>query len=627
MAISAKIQLGTGGVAGYNEWEVVYNASTQPTYKTYVGLEVGQPEPQIIWHTPDNASPVPVSATNQNKIFRLTMDVAGANWDTIINSLAPLKRALNGADSQALRSFIRGDANKVRIALKPDGATYTTYYNVIAGTVDDSMAYYTAEAISNTLARQVVFMLTTEPAGYGDSFVLSNSLASSPHMLVDSNSDGLSDGLTAVGSPTFSRPSERYLTGGVEQKFATDTSSDQGWQTGTFSVSGSQSIVAFFDVTHTGDPISLVLRDNIGVIQSKTLAQDDTGGVAAKTMISSSGVTFYRVVCSGTTGVGATTAYLQVRRVSASATQVTNVWCDKVYAQTGTTTAPPAFSSAKTLTNNGVNRLDFWGIPGDMPALIDMSLTATGTNNSAFVFGKRTDGTRLASTIRYLIESTIFSGGAFSTVSNYIRTTTTGASANYFANADNITPADDPAETARAIGDTIFKLYVVARASDTANSLYGQYSTSGYDTIDTDTATATTANTWELWDLGIVNPLGLVQNQSGTSSFYLGFQATINSGSLDIDYALLIPVGEESLVVEGSPKATYGTLQKITYSVGYTAKYLSTWKGSMWTVAAGPQMTRIVYHDYGTARAVTAGNTLALSVTVTPRTSHLLGTK
>ncbi len=614
MAWSAKLQSEPGGVPGYNEFELVYNPSTQTTFKLQYNFKVGGQEADVLYHTPDNGHPTPIRVTNRPVLIFLTQDVYGDDWDDIFTQIDNIKRLVHGEFSQAVRS-LTGGAPSVRVAILPDGASLTTYYKVMVGHVDASESYYKPVAVINKIARGVVIALTCEPAGYGDSFTLSNSLVSSPHFIVDTDADGLADGWADYGTPTETVLSTLYLVGGYSQKVTADSGS--GIASTVVTASTSTDLVGYVWVYSSAmSGFQMSLRDGSNnAIESVTC----TAANADKTAIDSGGRTWYRFTANGQNTTAANA------RLSITSTAAGKVfYVDACYLTTGTQTAPPAFSGAKTLTNNGINHLDFWGIPGDVPALINMSLTSTGTNDEGFIFGRRTDGKQLANAIRYRIESPTFAGGVFSVSSNYIRASSTGASDFYFANADNITPADDPAATARAIGDTIFKLYVVARSSATANTLYGQYSANGSTMIDTDTASATTADTWELWDLGIVNPTGLVVNTSGTSSFYLQFQATV-TGTLDIDYAILLPVGDEYLIVDGSPRNIYGTLKQITYSVGYTASFLSTWRGSMWQIPAGPQMTRLVYHDFGASNAVTVGNTLAISATITPRTSHLLG--
>ena len=57
MAWSAKLQSGSGGVAGYNEFEMVYDAASQTAYKLKYGFNLGNQSPDVLYHTPDNGSP------------------------------------------------------------------------------------------------------------------------------------------------------------------------------------------------------------------------------------------------------------------------------------------------------------------------------------------------------------------------------------------------------------------------------------------------------------------------------------------------------------------------------------------------------------------------------------------
>ncbi len=296
----------------------------------------------------------------------------------------------------------------------------------------------------------------------------------------------------------------------------------------------------------------------------------------------------------------------------------------------GATTAPPAFSSAKTLTNNGINHLDFWGIPGDVPALVRYRLT--DTTNKSLVFGKRSDGSQLATKVRYLIQNTYFANGStWATTSNYTRASADASVSDPYTATYS---GDDGVTTANAIGETIWKMYAVARASGTDNGLYAQWSPDSYYYTNTNTATATTANTWELWDLGIINPIGKVIKTDPLgdivfSTFYLRLVSVIpSSGTVDVDYVILMPISEEHMVAENTPGLIAGDFRAVFRYLGVTTpSYLESWRGSLWTVESGNKMTRIIYHDYSTltTNAVTAGDTMSITATIIPRTSHLLG--
>jgi len=342
---SIKLQVGSGGVTNYNEWELVYKPpSTQTKYQLTQGAAsiTGQ-DPIVITHASDNAAAVLARAIEQNKAATLEISIfdnvnATFDWDEALNNVHTLARHLSGASSTAVRSAT-GGADKVRIAIKPDTATNTTYYDIQWGALDTSASYYQAVSqggsatINSKGAWFCPVRLTFKDGGYGDSFILRNDLPSSPHMIEDTDADGLSDGLTLVGAPTPTRMTNRYLTGGISQKLTTDNASNQGIQTATVAVGAGVAVVGYVDLVHSGDRLTLLIRDNVGILQSKLFTANDGTGISSRKYTDPFGAIFYRVELTGTTNVGATGCYIEVRRVIGDATQATQIWIDKIYLQ------------------------------------------------------------------------------------------------------------------------------------------------------------------------------------------------------------------------------------------------------------------------------------------------------
>lgn len=636
MAWSAKLQSGTGGTTGYNEWETVYDASTQTAYKLKYGFSLGNQAADVLYHTPDNGSPVPVQATGANRLIFLTVDVPKqANWDTVNEKVAALARLIDGPYSQAVRAQTTGDANKVRVAIKPDGATYTTYYEVLHGFMDTSQAFTESAAVLNTMARNITIALTCAPFGYGDSFILQNGLPSSPHFLIDSNADGLADGWNKSGTPTLSL-SLTSLIGPYSQLVQAASAGD-----GVYSaqVSSLNSTAAFVWTRISSGTVVYKLRNvtDASDIVTLSLTSATIAAAADKTYVGKSGNTWYRLNLSGAVA-GTKNTRIETAANGGAATY----YLDAAYLAASTVSAPPAFSSGYTLTNNGVNWLDFWGIPGDVPALMRYELS--GISDVALVMGKKTDGTQLASYVRYIIQDTYFANGStWATTSNYTRASADGSVSDPYTATSG---GDDGQTTAKAIAETIWKVYAVARASATDNGLYAQWTADLVNYYDTDTVTATTANTWELWDLGILNPKGIVMPTNPLdpeskspivssfvySTFGIRLVSVIpSSGTVDIDYLLLVPISEEHIVLNNTAAILAGDLRAVFALVASTTPaYFTDWRGSMWTAASGPRMTRLVYHDYnlgGVANETNPGDDLTISTTVIPRTSHLFGTK
>ena len=146
----------------------------------------------------------------------------------------------------------------------------------------------------------------------------------------------------------------------------------------------------------------------------------------------------------------------------------------------------------------------------------------------------------------------------------------------------------------------------MARASSTDNGLYAQWEADAITYYDTNTVTATTANTWELWDLGVLNPIGIVVksdplDSASNSRFGIRIVSVIpSSGTVDIDYLLLVPISEEQIIISHSVETMIaGDLKSVFKRTSIASPAYSTnWRGSLWTVQSGNTMTRIVYHDF-----------------------------
>jgi len=236
MAYSVKLSDGT------TSYEFVYNPSSQTDYKMYYGMRVDMGEPQALWHSPDNDERKLIRLVDQPGTIYITQTVKGGGaWNNVINNIADIRRMIN----QAARYQTSGDVNKVYCRIQPTGATNYTDYEVIYGRVDDSGSYYKSVDVTNTEATGVILELNVRAYGEGAPIPLRNDLPSSPHFLEDSNSDGLADGWSAVGTPTTNISTARYLIGGKSQQIQTNSSSNQGIRSGLVTASSSSTAVAY----------------------------------------------------------------------------------------------------------------------------------------------------------------------------------------------------------------------------------------------------------------------------------------------------------------------------------------------------------------------------------------------
>ena len=657
MAWSAKIQIGDGGVANYNEWEVWYDVSLQPTYQTFLGMQVGQPEPQITWHTPDEGENKPVKAIQPNKVMTFTMDVRGDDFDTRVQSLAPLKRALNGADSQALRYEMTGEVEKVRVAITPDGATYTTYYDVIYGTVDDSGSYYSQFSTDRT--HRVVFTLGVKPYGYGDSFTLRNDLPSSPHFIEDSNSDGLADGGNFFGtpSPTGTLGGSIYLIGGQAQRIICDASNDQGWESDVVTAGSGSDAVAYAWIVTTnssgaagGDAVTVVLKDGGG-------GTIDTETTPDKTFTGPNGLSWGRYVVSGNNAAVAN-FYVQVRRITAS--EITWIHIDGVYLQTGILTAPDAWCSTSSLENRydptnsneeRINYLDVWGMPGDLPAFVNYELDGSSiSDNTPYLYFPRHedgDGFNAAQLKHWWDDDEMvfgYTGGAspWSTIASAGRSNGQYEQVTGSAFTDNtyFEFSTSSLSEYKALQSRPHRIFAVVSTNNTGTFTIKKRLT-GLDVFSTSTLTfedlTLQANTnWQFVDLGLYTPskydLSAISDGSETFQYYIDTSSA--SGQFNIDFVMVLPVGEQAYYNSRASGFGAGSGSELNFDSANQQSFTNNGVfhpqscGSIPHIMPGEvanRMLTVITNDPESSNDEHfLTDAWAFTLTITPRASHLL---
>ena len=638
MAWSAKIQSGTGGVQGFNEWEAVYNPVTQTNLKLKYNMSLGSQAPEVLYHTPDNGSPIPVRATGKNKLIFLTVDVpTKSSWDDVLEIVNTLARLVDGPNSQAFRAQTDKSAEKVRVAIRPDGATYTTYYEVLHGFMDTSTAFTEPVAVLNVMGRNITLALTCVPFGKGEPFALKNMLPSSPHMLEDTNSDGLADGLTLVNSPTPSIATNRYLVGGKSQKITTAASGDEGFATGTIAITGGDYLVAYIDAVTIHDPISLILRDDTGVIQQKKLLLNDSTAVSSRSMIgespSSSARTWYRVQLEGASDGAASTAWLQVRRLSADATQATQFWVDKMYLDIARET-PPAFGSTKNLVNrydpsvdtDNINYLDVCDIPGDAPALVNVQLEPGTGDALKYYMGAFADGQYLVADTPHWRDTEGWTG------TSGTWTTGTGTIDNHYHQCSTTTGVLSLTSSfGRQYAHQTWRVLALAYTSDVDATIQLAITYSGVTLAESSVGQLNKATTWQWVDLGVINMQGVMSDDVAGS---LTQQISITqdaSQTIRLDGLLYLPTQLGFSITEALSFPAVPRTVDIFYDASRQKAYTLTeglrinMLGSVPLLLPGTPTSRYVFAVADFTDDVEITTDFAVTLTVTPRTSHLLG--
>lgn len=648
MAWSVKLQSGTGGTQGYNEWQAVYDATTQSALKLKYGFSLGNQAPDVLFHTPDNGAPIPVRANGANRLLFLTVDIpASATWDSVAGMVNTLARLVDGPNSQAVRAQTAGDVDKVRVAIKPNGATYTTYFEVLSGFMDTSTAFSEPEAVINVLGRNVTLALTCAPFGYGDSFTLSNRLASSPHMLEDSDADGLADGLALIGTPSaYSIATSNALIGTTSQRVVPNTTGGEGIETAPVTSGTSATAVACAWVTATdaSDPISIILTDgSTNTIQEKTFDPSNPTGYDKTAIGGVGGATWYRYTVTGS-NTSAANFKLRVYRRSLNASASVQFFVDGLYMALNTSTAPPAFSSARALLNRydptvaaaNINYLDLFGIPGDAPAWIDIE-TANGDGAVYNYAASMTIAPSVLSGLRVFLDSSVFGTvtGSWSTGTsgtpiggNYLTTSLSAGSISYSPGPSNEFFKRDWrvfAKVYSTVADATFTYRIYSEAPGTAKAIF----------FESDPVSVGVTSQPTYIEIALIkkNEVGDPDNILATYDMVL--VSNPSTGTLRFDGLLFLPASEQFMLLEhpyaGTTAGDGGFHTKGSTQSAYTTRTrnkIAETLSVIETVAPGQVMTRIVFMSQGTttdSNILDVTDTFNLTLTITPRTSHLLG--
>jgi hypothetical protein len=179
----------------------------------------------------------------------------------------------------------------------------------------------------------------------------------------------------------------------------------------------------------------------------------------------------------------------------------------------------------------------------------------------------------------------------------------------------------------KKLANGIWRVFAVARTSVVSGA-----------TISISTATSLSSNgtfentgTWELLDLGIINrtgdkPYSLIQ--SGDETYSINLISTAST-TIEVDCIFFLPIVEfvvspveQNLVTSENNLTLYASEQRI-YDENY-GKYVSS-IGGVW-YASPSILNRFVYLYMDEEQEHDLNWELTVELTITPRTSHLLGT-
>ena len=624
-------------------------------------IDLSTPAPETLWHVPDQGDNQVVRIEDGDRKAVLMMNVGGSDWDDVQNNLGLIRHWLR----EAKRAEVDKDTIPVRLRVKRSttGSTATTATNhqIRFGWLEGDSSIFTPVAQKKEQALVVFLHLVLTPYGESNApITLRNYMLSSPHFVEDTAADGLADGWNDVGTPTTaivdssSGAAARYLIGGQTQQVTTDHNSTEGIRSSTVTAAAASDAVAYIWINATGgsvnDLIDIFLADGAGNSLGGAAQKQfdpDTPANYDKTTTDENGYTWYRYTMTGNNG-GIANFRLYIQRTEPNSTQITTFYVDGTYMRLTETTSPDAWMSARNLDNrldiqststateNQLNYIDIWGVPGDAEPLVDMTLASSTVGTQYAVISQVYDGEHKAAEKAGSYEAEdaatkdITDGGftdpadAARSHGEYQRFTATdnAATGTFYW---QMSAAASPAFTSSKL-----RVIAICRSDDTSATI----KMATLHPAGAESAVARSVQTsavWEALDLGSIDA---TQAYDADTAYVQGFQIDFvianvaDTKYFDCDVIFFMPVDHGFMYI---PAGTPGN-QPVIYIYGTKKRVTSTENagvqahGGIWACAPGNMTSRrhvLVFETDGT-HDLTDDMNIALSIT--PRTRHLVGT-
>jgi hypothetical protein len=618
------------------------------------GVTLTAPPPRQTWHTPDQGEPRLVRSEDDDRQCVVRVEIQAADEDTLQNDIVAIRRYLK----EAIRYELHGDNNAVYLQLQKDGATNGVNHRIKSGYIDDTAAHYGGGHRDDSKALDVFLNLVLAPYGEMTSVItLNNDLASSPHFVEWSSgttSPSYADGWSALATPTTAeQDTTAYLIGGASQHIAGDAAGD-GIQSDVVANASDTSCVMYCWIYLVSGSAKVRLRDTTGGTDEDAaiLSSGDSGGVSDKSAVDAAGNTWYRVPVSTTSLTSGNDVALWVICEAAAA----DFYIDGAYVELGVSTAPDAFMSARAIDNrndiqstsaateNYLNYIDVWGIPGDAPAWMEnkIDFTTIVAGSDQVIMGRHVDGSINIGDIVHWIESDEFSAESGTGTS----TTGSGTSDDhYHILTDTGSAIDAKTYGANYTGTNAFyrsfgarHMYGIVRASSTSSTftLTVRADALGAAKHTSAALSPSNADTWELIDFGAMD-ISATAAANYPDSIYQQVQFKVlmdiadASGTCWFDALIVMPVTAEHFFIQaGSYGLTTsddlyieGQYERVFYD---NQESVPSVLGTMWEVEPGTVANRLYYIITKDADENGLTNAANVQLRIIPRTRHLLGT-
>jgi len=649
MADSYKITDGT------TEYEVIYNASTQPDYKAMYGASISALEPSVLLHSPDDSAPLPVRAWDQNRTVFVTMDVLGDDWDEILNDIHEIKRMISGANSQAIKYWLNErNENRVVLRVQLDGATNYSDIPILWGSVDDSGSYYTDVASINKRGRNLVIALIVSPYSEGALETAQNEI---PNAMPYIFSAGLAGGWSNSGATVAEDTTNRVI--GYSSQKATTVGGSEIIRTPYSTNPGTEDKVSAYVWLYTDNALNYTIEIEAssgtvsGANKSKVISFSNPTAVASKSTVGVDGNTWYRVDLDGTLDTNTDNARLKITLTSFGGE---DVWINSVYITHGTSTPtlPSFWVSGDTIENRGdldssntteLNWVDIWGVPGDAPALVRIETVPSGMGNDYIMYTSRWRDTMynagdLSGFAHWVEDASLSSlgtgGGSYSSPADANRTA--GTYVQYVDAGVNTSTGGWRYTVASADVPNFFqwprRVYLLAYIDD-ATTAFQLKSTNIVPQI-TELRVAGTTSDWVIIDIGLINGVGIdnfdyTDIGGATVDVNIDIEFVTSSDSQDtvrIDAVYFAPAAPDGFMIANGDIGGYIVILPFRERVGFEDRVFPDILGQTWTAEPGNKLTRSSFVFANTSGVWDITDSLTeIAVKVKPRAYHLLGTQ
>jgi hypothetical protein len=317
---------------------------------------------------------------------------------------------------------------------------------------------------------------------------------------------------------------------------------------------------------------------------------------------------------------------------------------DAAYLELGTTTVPPLFASTPNLENrndpsvdeSNINYLDIGLIPGDAPAQMLLTNTfSSGSRDYYQTWCLEQDGINNAANIPYVIENT-----SFTKISGTGTWTANDGSGAYHGGNYGRYDAHATVETGGQIGVTfsaadtailagrVCKVFVACLSNDADGTIALDIG-SGDGTVKSRIAGIATASNYELKYVGLFRPSPLMNSAAASASLQLYLDiAGIAAGAnyFDVDAVFLMPVDNGAVITKQWINGVATHLDG-PRNAAYSDYGLTDYIGKPFDLAPGLVMNRLRVLNYDSSNDdYNMADAFPISLTITPRTRHLLGT-